>query len=137
VDAVDRGTYLNGENISAEVSAPVSLVQPIPQVGPGQYEVDLDAPRAAVVVTIRRGEEVLERFAVAGRYAEEFERIGNDRANLRELAERTGGAVIEPGDVRPIDFRWTRREMALGPWLAGMGAVFVGGGLVRWRRGNS
>jgi hypothetical protein len=134
VEGIDRGSYLNGEKIRAEFSAPMALVQPVPQVGPGRYELDVDAPRLPVMVTVRTGTEVLERFAVSGRYAPEFDAIGNDRANLQELADRTGGGVIEAGPTEPIDFHWPAREIPLGARVAGMGAMLIAGGLVVWRR---
>jgi hypothetical protein len=76
---------------------------------------------------------VLERVAVAGRYAPEYDAIGNDRAALRALADRTGGRVIEPGMRGPIDFRWPPRDVDLTPWLAAAGALMVALGLIWWR----
>jgi hypothetical protein len=136
VDAMDGGKFMNEERMEAEISGPVLEKRRVEQTGPGRYEAEMEAPREAEVVSIRDGEKVLERFAVAGRYAREFDAIGNDRKTLGELAKRTGGAVIEVGDAGPIDFRWPVREIFLSPWLASLGAVLIGAGLVGWRRGS-
>jgi hypothetical protein len=77
---------------------------------------------------------VLERFAVAGRYAAEFDATGNDLANLRDVAARSGGAVIAPGVISPIALPKTSREMSLAPWFAAVGAGLCAGALVRWKR---
>ncbi|MDB5320667.1 MAG: hypothetical protein JWN40_2298, partial [Phycisphaerales bacterium] len=140
VDAAEEGRYLNGlalrleladENDAARVSG-----YDVPQVGPGRYEVSLPAPRVRSFATLRQEGRVVDRVAVAGRYAPEFDAVGNDHAAMRTLAERTGGRVIDPGWVRPIDFPFPKREVALAPWLALGAAGVVGLGLIRWRMGD-
>jgi hypothetical protein len=126
IEAVDHGSFLN--ELQFELDIPSTY--PIPQTGPGRYEVEIAAPRESVIATIRKGAQVLERLALAGRYPPEFDWIGNDRANLQALADRTGGKVIEPGSVKPIDFHWSRREIALAPWLASIGAILLAIGML-------
>jgi hypothetical protein len=84
---------------------------------------------------LRAGGSVIARFAVAGRYPPEFDRIGNDLAALSRLTQQTGGELIRPDQKSPIDFRFPVRSMPLDSWLAILGAVFIAAALVRWQRG--
>src|SRR5262249_8672233 len=76
VDAVDGTRYLNDQDLSLELAdadspgAPRS--QPIPQTGPGRYELSAPAPRSPAFAAVRLGARVLDRIALAGRYAPEF-----------------------------------------------------------------
>jgi hypothetical protein len=143
VNAVDQGSYLNGEKLELELAdlsaTPAHREEmAIPQTAPGRYELEMSAPQSPVVATVRDGSRVLQRFAVAGRYAPEFDVIGNDRANLAALAEQTGGKVIEPGPTQAIDFHWPVQAIPLTPLLATLGGALLAGGLVQWkRRGHS
>src|SRR5207245_1693715 len=107
VDAMDRGAYLNGQALVLELFDPTASTRPapivIPQVAPGRYAVSVEAPRTTIIADVQdaRG-GIVSRFAVAARYAAEFNAIGNDRRNLTELADRTGGAVVEPGVTTPL-----------------------------------
>jgi hypothetical protein len=141
VEAVgDDGAFMNGLHLTVDLqslspgpptTAPASHA--VPQTAPGRYELSLPAPREPVVATLRHDGRVVDRVAVAGRYAPEFDAVGNDRDELRRLAERTGGRVIEPGDARPIDFDWARRRTPLAAPLASAAAVCIGLGLLVWR----
>ncbi len=131
VDAIDGNTYLNGERLTLQLAA---AALSIPQTGPGRYELTTDA--RAGIARVRRGRETLDAFAVPERYAPEFDAVGNDRAALAELARRTGGRVVEPGDTRRLDLPLPRRPVPLASWLATAGAAFVCAGLVRWRIGS-
>jgi hypothetical protein len=106
---------------------------PIPQTAPGRYEAALPAPRFPALATVRLGETVIDRFAVAGRYPAEFDAIGNNRDTMQALASATGGRVIEPTQTSPIDFAWPIRIISLMPWLALAGAALLGLGLARWK----
>jgi hypothetical protein len=77
---------------------------------------------------------VLRRFAVAGCYPPEFDLIGNDRVNLKALADRTGGSVIEAGPAGPIDFHWPVRQTDLTSEFAIAGFAVISMGLVANRR---
>ena len=142
VDAKDGGKYLNGLVLRLEVADErdgarvAAAAYDVPQVAPGRYERSLPAPRARSFATLRHEGRVIDRAALAGRYAPEFDAVGNDYAALRTLTERTGGRVIDRAWTKAIDFSFPRRELALGPWLALAAAVFVGLGLVRWRVGD-
>lgn len=138
VDAVTtEGEYLNERGLSLELSTAggaLAARHAVPQAGPGGYELSIEAPRDGVIATVRvDGDQVLERFAVAGRYAAEFEAVGNDRAALRELARISGGRVVEPAETGPLQLRWPGRDVNLSSWLAMAGAVLVALGLVWWR----
>jgi hypothetical protein len=139
VDAVDGERYLNDRSLTVEISDfPATAGEQahvIPQVGPGRYELNLPAPRRPVLLTVRDGERVLVRRAVAARYPPEFESIGNNVANLRELAARSGGAVIAPSQATRIPFNLTERVRPLTSWTAAAAALLIAAGLVLWRLG--
>jgi hypothetical protein len=139
VTAIDRDQYLNGESIQMEkldarAGDAKPTITPIPQTAPGQYQVTMPAPRSSQLITIRDGFNVLKRFATAGRYPPEFDAIGNDRENLHDLAERTGGSVINPGPVGPIQFNWPTRQTNLISEFAFAGFAIISGGLLLNRR---
>ena len=131
VDAVDGSKYLNGQELSLELAG--STLK-LPQTGPGRYELAIESPRSPAIATLRAGGQVLERIVLAGRYAPEFDAIGNDLAAMHELARRSGGAVIPPDQSRPIDIRWPPRRMQITSELAIAAALFIGLGLIVWRR---
>lgn len=151
VDAVERqpdgsSRYLNGLPLtlsfateSATALGPgqsIRLGAPsydIPQVAPGRYELQVTAPSQSAIATVRNGERMIDRFAVAGRYPEEFDAIGIDRDRLKQMVERFGGAIIEPDDTRPIDFRWARQSTDSTPWFAAAGATLLAVALLWWR----
>jgi len=138
VDAFDGQNYLNGENLTLVeqeqtpgASAPVTY--PVPQTGPGRYELSTPAPRIASIATLRARDAAVDQIAVAGRYAPEFDAVGNDRSAMNEFARRTSGAVIEPRRTQPIDFHWPAQRIPLAPVLGAIGALFVALGLGYWR----
>jgi hypothetical protein len=140
VDAAEGGKYLNDLKLTLEVNGEEAGGKAegvaIPQTGPGRYEIRLAAPRERSFSTVRMGGTVIDRIAVAGRYAPEFDAVGNDYETLGKLAKRTGGKVIDRAWKRPIEIAFPRREMGLAPMLGLAGAVVLGLGLVRWRVGN-
>jgi hypothetical protein len=138
VDAVDEGAFLNGLHLTASVieanAGPGSAeISTLPQIGPGRYELEITAPRSTIFASIRDGDRTLDRVAIAGRYAPEFDAIGNDHAAMESLARRTGGSVIAPDRTTPIDFAWPHRAFPLMPELATLGAIFIAVGLGYWR----
>ena len=140
VDAVDGGAYLNSRRLTLELLDPASPDRPmslvISQVGPGRYELHAPPPRSAVIAAVRDAQAgSLSRFAVAGRYAAEFDAIGNDHGRMADIAERSGGAVIEPADTAALPFIHHRQETSLTAWLATAGAAAIAVGLIRWRNG--
>jgi hypothetical protein len=138
VTAIDRDHFLNREPIHLEmldprIGDPTPAIIPLQQTAPGQYVSTIPAPRSSQLVTIRDGTKILKQFAIAGRYPPEFDAIGNNRQNLRTLAERTGGSVINPGPVQPIQFHWPVRQTPLLSEFAFAGFVMIGLGLI-WNR---
>jgi hypothetical protein len=148
IDAVDGAKVLNdlkfrldlfpADMTPATNTAATSPASPttfdIPQSAPGRYELPVPAPRAPSLALVRFQNRIIDRFAVAGRYAPEFDAIGNDRAAMKRLAEATGGAVVEPSQTAPLDLRRPRRWRPLRAWLALLGAGLILGGLICWRR---
>ncbi len=134
VDAVDAGEFLNNLPIVlAIVDDAGQEHMSLEQTGPGRYEANLAAAKNPRIATLRVRDEVIDRAALPGRYAAEFDAVGNDHAAMRELAERSGGMVIWPSDHGSIDFRWPTREILLTPWICLLGLVLIGAGLVVWR----
>lgn len=143
LDASDERGYVNGLRPTLELSSPGDaeggrqpVSRPVPQTAPGRYTLAIDAPRRPAFAAVRLDGRVIDRVAVAGRYAPEFEAVGNNRENLRALAARSGGAVVEPSRMRPLDLPWPRRDVPLAPPLALAGAFLIALGLVRWRIGS-
>jgi hypothetical protein len=129
---------LNGLDLSLQLDDPArpdARAGPttIPQTAPGRYELTVDAPRSGAMATVRRGGRTVDRAAVAGRYPPEFDAVGNDRAAMRELARRGGGAVVEPSVVRPLDLAGPHDHVPFGAPLAAAGAACVALGLVWWK----
>ena len=134
MQTVDRSCWRR--HLSARRVGPQACGTPFAKL-PGRYELELPAaPLRPELATLRDGERVIERFAIAGRYAGlEFDAVGTDRENLNRLASQTGGRVIEANETRPIDFRWPRREVSLTAWLAAGGAVLILASMLWWRWG--
>ncbi|MGD1277627.1 MAG: vWA domain-containing protein [Tepidisphaeraceae bacterium] len=134
VDAIDNGSILNNLKFSLQISgAQPEQTLDLPQVAPGRYALSLEAPRQAAVATLRGGGRIVDRIAVPARYSAEFDEVGNNHETMRQLAARTSGAVIWPGDHRRIDFHWPPRDLPLRSYLAGIGAALIAAALVRWR----
>jgi hypothetical protein len=132
VDAVDGTSYLNDQPLMVAIGDGPAVA--IPQVSPGLYELNVPAPRDPAVVTVLLAGRPINRVAVAGRYPPEFDGIGNERAAMQALAVRTGGRVISPGPVSPIDFHWPRSAVSLFTPFAVGGLIIIGVGLLLWRR---
>jgi hypothetical protein len=132
IDARDKGTYLNDQKLTIDLNL-LSAVFTIPQTGPGRYQIDIPAPHSPMTVTIFNDQHVLDEFAVAGRYAREFDAVGNDVEALRALAERSGGSVVEPTQHGELEFPDTRRVTSLAGFFAIVGALFLAASLIVWR----
>jgi hypothetical protein len=132
VNAQDHGEPLNGAALQIQIG-PGDVVA-IPQTGPGRYEIDLPSPRSPQIVSVRNGAELVDQFAVAGRYPAEFNAVGNDDNALMELTKRTGGEIIEPTQHNPITFRDPRRTMPLASVMAALGAGFIAFSVLWWQR---
>ena len=77
---------------------------------------------------------MIERYALADRYALEFEAIGNDHAAMEELARRSGGRVIGMGENEPVKMEWPGERVPMSSEFGIAGAGFVLSALWRWRR---
>jgi hypothetical protein len=142
LDAIDRAAtqpYLNGMRPTLQlrrdgVITPLSIA--LVQTAPGRFEVSvprIGSPRMATLIV---NDQVIDRTALPGRYPREYELIGNDRAAMRDLAERSGGQVIEPDDAAPLTVRWPPRPVDLTSITAIAGAALVALGLIWWRRNS-
>jgi hypothetical protein len=145
IDAVNDKAYLNGASITLDLALPpgdeaAPQVLAIPQTAPGRYELTTQAPRRPSIATVRlktgAGEQVLDRTSLAGRYAPEFDAIGNNLHAMKQLATRTGGEVIPPTRIKPIEFPWPARRIVLTPYLAVIAALLLAAALVRWRNAD-
>ncbi|RMF80261.1 MAG: hypothetical protein D6744_08410, partial [Planctomycetota bacterium] len=91
-----EGTLVNPDN----ETAPLRLTQ----VGPGQYEVKFDARDAGSYVVnlayrMGQGDDAATGTLQTGlsvAFSPEFRELAADEALLRELADRTGGSLLEP-----------------------------------------
>lgn len=134
LDAADESQIINGLTPTLMIyevdgtTTPRSI--PFAQVGPGRYEVEMTSPRVASIATVHVDGYVIARRALAGRYAPEFDAIGNDRRAMKALADRTGGEVIEPGRTRPIELRFPEQRRLLTAWLAALAVALLGAGLL-------
>ena len=136
VDAVDQENYLNGQSLALSLASADGLTEapkPIPQIGPGEYRLKLPAARQTAIASVRAGNVLIDRIAIAGRYAPEFDHIGNDRLAMNELARRSHGGVVPPPRTTPLDIRFPPRPMPLSSLLALVACFFLAAGLVWWR----
>jgi hypothetical protein len=139
VDAVDGKKYLNDLPLTLEIWDQISPAsqQAIPQTGPGLYELTVPTPRQPAIATVKLDGRWIDRLALAGRYAPEFDAVGEDRAALEALAAHTGGQLIPPSQTTPIEFHFPLKAHPLDFWLAAAGAVLIGLGLIAWKRAGS
>jgi hypothetical protein len=137
IDAADGPNLLNNEPLTLTLleDAPnaVAKVLQVSQIAPGRYELSVAAPTVPTFASIHHNGQILDRVSLPRRYAPEFEAIGNDSDAMEKLASRTGGAVINPTDNRPIAFNFPRRRLPLSSWLATAAFVSIGLGLILWR----
>jgi hypothetical protein len=131
VDAGDEQSYLNALPLSLRMG---DSVVPIEQTGPGEYAANMTAPQEGMIATVELAGRVVDRRAIAGRYALEFEEIGNDDSALAAIARRTGGRVIGPAERGRIDFAWRARRVDLTSWGAVLGAGMIAVGVSLMRR---
>jgi hypothetical protein len=137
VDAVSNDKYLNGRNLTLELTQPggagiKASATPVAQTGPGRYELSVPAPRSPGLATVRAGRQIIGRIAVAGRYAPEFDAVGNDHAAMRELAARSGGELVPPSRTTPLEIQWQRQPVSLISLLATAGAACIAFALIWW-----
>jgi hypothetical protein len=132
IDAQEGGNFLNDRKLTLDLNPGGS--HPIPQTSPGRYEIDLPASRVLATASILQENRLLDRFAVAGRYAREFDAVGNDLDALRALAARSGGKVIDPTQHELIELPDTRQTKSMASLWAIVGSLLLAAALVVWRR---
>lgn len=93
VDAVKDGKYLNNETLELRYAG---LSESLEQVAPGRYEGYVDVSDESTTLLITDGEDVVAREQVQTSGAE-FDTSGGQEL-LRQIAERTGGNVLNAGD---------------------------------------
>jgi hypothetical protein len=138
VDAVDGDHFLNDLDLKLSLTDPSEATgnakdSKLAQIAPGRYRIDLPVARWPKLATLTAIDHVVDRFAMEGRYATEFSRIGNNRETMRELALRTRGAVIEPTQTTPIELHRSRQPVLLASTLACVGAGLIALGLIVWK----
>ncbi len=138
IDAIDDGKYLNELRFALELRQPddlsrIARTHELTQIAPGRYEFSLRPPRRPAIASVLLDGRPIDRRALAGRYAPEFDGIGINREVLRELASRGGGRVIEPDDLRAVQFKMPERLVELSAVLTATGAVLIAMGLIHWK----
>lgn len=140
VEAAEGNRYLNDLPVTVELvdvshdGAGKADVRALEQTAPGRYEATFAAPRTPRLGVVRVDGKAVERAAVAGRYAPEFEAVGNDHAAMEELARRSGGRVVGPAEGKRLDIRWPAERVPLTSGVAFLGAAAVLGALFAMRK---
>jgi Ca-activated chloride channel family protein len=138
LDAVDlKGGFINFLDAQVGVVAPnrERAVVDLEQIGPGRYRGVFPAEQEGVyLVGMAQGLDQralgsAQGSQVAGLvvpYAQELRELGVDEAQLKELAELTGGsAIVEPGDSFLKARRPVRLWVDAWPWLVGLAAFLL------------
>ncbi|HEY8751913.1 MAG TPA: vWA domain-containing protein [Tepidisphaeraceae bacterium] len=138
LDATEPGRSINEARVTLELldqSAPAARAEltPMEQTAPGKYEASVPAPRSSRLATVRVAGQAIERVALPGRYAAEFEALGNDHTAMEELARKSGGRVISPAESGQLKINWPPRSVQLASETALAGAVLLLAALCRWR----
>ena len=136
IEATDNGQPMNGQSLALEIasiSGRVLSKQPVVQTAPGYYETTIKPSAEPVFAAVRHEARLLDRIALPARYASEFDAIGIDADPLKQLAARSGGAVIPPAEVSAIKFDFPIEPVLLVVWFAASGGLFIAAGLTRWR----
>ncbi len=102
VDAIDKDHPLNQLSLTLQRG---DTTMPFTQIAPGRYQAELTRDTAPSVAQIAIAGQPIKRVTIPSRYPREFDEIGNDYAAFDDLADRTGGEVIETGRTTPIHFK--------------------------------
>ncbi|HEY0008017.1 MAG TPA: VWA domain-containing protein [Tepidisphaeraceae bacterium] len=103
------------------------------QTSPGEYATEVAPASEPSVATVLLDGRIVSQRTLAGRYAPEFDAIGNDLPALERLAERTGGRVVQPGDVGLLDLPSQRIPFALRLPLTIASFALVAMAVLVWR----
>ncbi|HEX8521300.1 MAG TPA: vWA domain-containing protein [Tepidisphaeraceae bacterium] len=135
IEAVENGTSLNDLKFTVSSLDKQFRQKEIPQTGPGRYELALGPLRSASVLLVQNAGKMIDRRALAGRYAREFDRIGTDFEKLRELARRTNGRVVEPSDSTALELSTRVARVDLTTALVVSAGFALAAALLMNRRG--
>jgi hypothetical protein len=139
LDAVDGQRFMNNlapQLIVVSESTYFTFTQSLTQTAPGRYSITLPPPRRSILATVTLDSKPIDRVAIAERYVPEFNAIGNDRANMRRLAQLSGGEVIEPTRGEPITLpRRTKPAMPITSPLAISAIALIAASIARWKLG--
>jgi len=133
IDAAGAEGFLNGLSFQLRMSG-ASDVLKFEQSAPGRYEAIIPPSAEPRLAKMFLGEHEIDRQPIAGRYPHEFDAIGLNADSLSNLANRSGGRLITPDQKRPISIPLQWDNSSLTPWLSIAAAVFIGLGLVQWKR---
>lgn len=133
VIAIDAGRPMNALSLSLARRDGSADRVTLTQTAPGTYEAPLPRRATPTLATIDLDGQILARQSIPSRYAREFDQLGNDHVALADLATRTGGRVIEPGDNSPIAFARATEWRDATPWLATIASVLLGVAIVFMR----
>lgn len=136
VNAVEKDQFLNHLPFTLDLQPLHSTAMRVPftQTGPGQYEAVVPVSSQPRLAVVRLEGREIDRQALPGRYAPEFDAVGIDRRAAERLVERTGGRIIDATQITPIDLPRPTREISLTPWLASIAAGLIAFGLIHWKR---
>ena len=104
------------------------------RVGPATWRARVTGARRPAVAAVVVDGRVIERRATAGRYAADFEDLGNDRAAAAALARRYGGEVVDAARVGAWPMPTMRPRLALTAPAALASAAALLMALLLWRR---
>jgi hypothetical protein len=117
--------------LQTDADTTISLFQ---QTAPGQYTIHLPVPRQFATASIVSGNSTLDQFCIAGRYAQEFEELGNDHDAMNRLALQSGGKIISPADHGQLDISAPPRDFPLAPYFSIGAAISLAFTLISLRR---
>ena len=112
----------------------VIVTKDIPQIAPGVFELELPWNTASANVAITSSNTVVAQRVLGAKYPAEFRHIGVNRDTLRQLAEGSGGAMIELGERRQLNLKTEMHFLPLGHAMALLSAMSVGSAVVLLRR---
>ncbi len=135
VTAGESDMPINALGLTGELNTRGGTPREIPlrQTAPGEYTGDLGrlgTEPCSVVVRDDADDRVVHSLAIAGRYAEEYSRLGVDRVALERLSALTGGRIVAPSQLPALIQRvHDKQYRELWPWLLGAALVLM---LLEW-----
>lgn len=132
VSARAEDKWMNGLDLRAAVlrasaaggDAPAEVA--MRQTAPGRYEASLAAEGAVSAAVRLEGAGTVWQGRLGRTYEPEFAAVGPHWANLRRLAELTGGRVVSsrPAEIRELTSRWSRQPYT-PVWALLLGAALT------------